>query len=208
MRRFRRARRAHGDRGVTLVGYALILSLMVITASGGIFFFQEVSEAEVNKQADCVSMRPPPTTCQIRTVAPPTTSGGGGGGGGGGGTPIPTPVTVSVPSSAVTPILVLAWGGEVEFSVVDDLGAPVEGAIVRVTVKTQFSTDVEVCDTDAAGLCPINRIMIGTDLFVDMQVEEFGGGDGDQLLELTNSVVTRLHRDGTLEYDPPGGPFA
>jgi Flp pilus assembly pilin Flp len=64
------------DGGATLVEYALIVALVVAASSGAIQFLTDQSEAEVATQADCVSTRPPPPSCQPRavTTAPPASS--------------------------------------------------------------------------------------------------------------------------------------
>lgn len=51
------------DRGATLVEYALVLALLVVGSMGVINLLQASAENEVNNQADCVSMRPPPPEC-------------------------------------------------------------------------------------------------------------------------------------------------
>jgi len=69
------------DRGAVLVEYALVLGLLLVGSFGTIQVLEQRSDDEVNRQADCISTRPPPPSCQPRTVTtlppssvPPTTT--------------------------------------------------------------------------------------------------------------------------------------
>jgi len=69
-RRSRIGRPDLGERGATLVEYALIMALVVFAAVASIEFLTDRSDREVNNQADCVSMRPPPPSCQVGAIPP------------------------------------------------------------------------------------------------------------------------------------------
>jgi hypothetical protein len=59
------------DRGAVLVEYALVLGLLLVGSFGTIQVLEQRSDDEVNHQADCISTRPPPPSCQPRTVTTP-----------------------------------------------------------------------------------------------------------------------------------------
>lgn len=60
--------RSRDERGATLVEYALVLALLIGGIWGAIELLGRQGKAEVVNQAECVSMRPPPATCQPRSV--------------------------------------------------------------------------------------------------------------------------------------------
>lgn len=171
------AARMRGSLGVTLVEYALIVALVVIPAIPAVNWLSKTGRSEVASQKDCVSKRPPPTSCQSRvatttTTADPSTSS----------TSIPTSgSTVEPPSSsssssssstssssttsttAPPPNKATAVGkklsstsGQVTVTVKQDAGAPAPGSIVEVTWS--FAEDLsqmfyDECVTDASGVC-------------------------------------------------------
>lgn len=105
------ARRSPTERGATLVEYALVVALLVVGAIGAIQFLQREGSAEVAAQADCVSTRPPPPSCQIRAVttsttrdpsSPTTTTGGSGGTGNPNPDEEPDPGSTTSTTSATT----------------------------------------------------------------------------------------------------------
>lgn len=69
----RSRRRLRADVGATFVEYALVFVVMVVGSLGIAQFLTNWGSSEVASQADCVSQRPPPPSCQVR-VATPTTS--------------------------------------------------------------------------------------------------------------------------------------
>lgn len=60
-----------GDRGATLVEYALVLSFLVLAGIGAVNLLDSGARREVGNQEDCVSRRPPPPSCQLPAVPPP-----------------------------------------------------------------------------------------------------------------------------------------
>ncbi|MEJ5254441.1 MAG: hypothetical protein WHS89_03755 [Acidimicrobiales bacterium] len=94
MRDERDHKRFWRDVGASAAEYALIFAVLV---AGTVGAFEQVSKAtrsEVNNQADCVSTRPPPPSCNFRESRPTTTTTA----------PPPTtvPPTVTVTSSTTT----------------------------------------------------------------------------------------------------------
>jgi hypothetical protein len=72
-RRGRTRLRRLGDRGATMVEYALVVALIVSVSATAIQGLTDASEDEVANEMDCVSTRPPPPSCQLRSVATTTT---------------------------------------------------------------------------------------------------------------------------------------
>lgn len=69
-----RAARRRSSSGATLVEYAFVLSLLAIAIIPVLGMMEDTSRDEVANEFDCVSERPPPTTCQQRALAVTTTS--------------------------------------------------------------------------------------------------------------------------------------
>lgn len=61
------------ERGATLVEYSLILAVVVVVAVGAIQYMSDRGSDEVVSEADCVSTRPPPESCQRAAVTTVTT---------------------------------------------------------------------------------------------------------------------------------------
>ncbi len=162
--RDRPIRRVAGQRGAALVEYALAVSLLVVASIGAVQFLEDETAAEVDNQADCLSTRPPPTTCQ----AEPLVAAGGNnqassGPGGGGGTPASSPAAIG---STVT-VATAPAGARYDIVVGVDLfedpaeTVPLEGVVMTAQVTiTQSSVPSRIgqffyvdCVTDAAGHC-------------------------------------------------------
>lgn len=171
------AQRMRGSLGVTLVEYALIVALVVVPAIPAVNWLSKTGRSEVASQKDCVSKRPPPTSCQSRvatttTTADPSTSS----------TSIPTSgSTVEPPSSsssssssstsssstssttAPPPNKATATGrkvsstvGEATIVVKTDGGTPAPGSLVEVTwsfAEDPSQSFFDECVTDATGTC-------------------------------------------------------
>lgn len=85
----RRRSRLRGSIGATLVEYSLIVALVVVPSIGAMNYLTGKAKNETNNQADCISTRPPPPSCQVRPLTTTTTD--------------PSVSTVStVPPSSVT----------------------------------------------------------------------------------------------------------
>lgn len=73
--------RIRGAVGATLVEYSLVVAVLLVPSVAAISWLTTQSGKETNAQADCVSMRPPPVSCQAKsittttsTTAPPPTT--------------------------------------------------------------------------------------------------------------------------------------
>lgn len=159
------SRRARSDRGATLVEYALGLSLFVLVISASATVLGDAGSSEVDNQAMCVSERPPPPECLVRTVTTTTTVPTGPGG------PSTTVVTPPGPPPAVP--TTAQWSDQtvtgapgdwraqatIGLNLTDD-GTPLEGAQVRVRVTLTDPPSGTVffltCTTDAAGRCNVS----------------------------------------------------
>ncbi len=65
-------RRLRGSVGATLVEYSLIIALVSVPSIGAVNFLTKQAKNETNNQADCISTRPPPASCQVRPVTTTT----------------------------------------------------------------------------------------------------------------------------------------
>lgn len=167
-------RHLRGDaasRGATLVEYALVFALVMVTALGAAQFLQDESQNEIDNQAECVSMRPPPPGCLLTAITTTTTL-----------VPPSIPVTTVPPPAPSAPIVRPAGAArastdpaprwiELDVSVMveqpPDFGggeAPVAGAIVRGEVRLVDPLDPAVylpdtffvnCTTGAGGQCTL-----------------------------------------------------
>ncbi len=72
-----RRRGLFGDRGATLTEYALGFALIVVATLPAVQWLNTEAGNETNNQAECVSMRPPPESCQVRAAIPPPPDPGG-----------------------------------------------------------------------------------------------------------------------------------
>lgn len=146
-----------------LVEYALVLALLLLGSVGAIRFLEGEMAQEVDDEAECMSMRPPPPGCQPQPVTTSTTVSGPT-------TTNPTTTTV-VPTASLTwensrsePVGPDLWDAVTEPEVTapdgDGLRQPVLGATVRVeAVVTQpppESTPFFLsCVTDETGRCEL-----------------------------------------------------
>jgi hypothetical protein len=161
MRDGSRRRRLGADRGAVLVEYAVVLSLLLVSSFGVIQLLDDKSRAEVNHQADCISTRPPPPSCQPRTVTtlppssiPPTSASTIA-------PPTGTSGTASVSNARIEDQAGGIWDAvtDVLFQTDGDPAIPYAGATVRVRVTitappnpTPFFVD---CVTGADGTCEL-----------------------------------------------------
>ncbi len=158
-----RNRRAHRDRGVAVVEYALVISLLVLAGLGSARFLEDETGKEVDNQANCLSTRPPPVSCQTE---PLVINGGNNqassGPGGGGGTPASSPAVLGpnpppVATAPNGPVYDIVVG----LDLFDDASMPLEGVVMTAQVTiTQSSVPSRIgqffyveCTTDASGHC-------------------------------------------------------
>jgi hypothetical protein len=166
MRRFR------GSGGATLVEYALITSLLVVVSIGAIDYLTDESTEETQQQADCISTRPPPVSCQIPTAAVTTTAPPPGSPPPPPPTPPPPPIPPPPPSGATAgtpppPAPGPAPGSwtitspEITVMSGDDPPFPLSGAVIEFTVEIEDPLNpgswsvvaTGTCTTDASGSC-------------------------------------------------------
>lgn len=178
------------SRGATVIEYALVFALVMITAIGAVQFLEDRSRDEVDNQAECVSMRPPPASCLLTAITTTTTL-------------VPPSITVTTvppppPASPIVRPVGLARASvdpetprwvELDISVnveqAPDLGggeAPVPGAIVRGRVRLVDPLDPAVflpdeffvnCTTGAGGQCTLRFDVPFTDV-TRLQLEVTG----------------------------------
>lgn len=169
--------RLRNDRGATLVEYALVLALIVVGSIGAINLLQSSAETEVNNQADCVSMRPPPAGCGYSPIPEAISF------------PDPgvTPPTMAPPVGEPPPTLVLGVGKkendpngwkitlplQIQTGVIQEPPTDEQPGIAGVEVlaliefadpynPTQFdpqSTWPATCTTDDEGRCEISIVV-------------------------------------------------
>ncbi|MCC5951967.1 MAG: hypothetical protein JJU45_07710 [Acidimicrobiia bacterium] len=63
--------RAFDDRGAALTEYSLVFALLVVLSLGAIQGLTDRADDEATNQAECISKRPPPESCQLRSAVPP-----------------------------------------------------------------------------------------------------------------------------------------
>ncbi len=160
-----RDRRARRDTGVALVEYALVLGLFVIGSLGAIQFLEDETANEVDSQADCISERPPPSSCQPAAATPLDGTGGGAGGDPGGGDPGPTEVAAFQPTTVTaTRGAAPKYTVDVDLTIFDDMAQPLEGELISAQVRITQSTVpgrlgqiyYASCSTDASGKCTMS----------------------------------------------------
>jgi hypothetical protein len=159
--------RCSGDTGATLSEYALGFSVVAVVALISGSYLTSASEEEAQNQADCVSMRPPPTTCLREPVpAPPTSPGPTGSVTSSTATPPPTdppPTTPPPPQGDFTPGTATltrdnvagTWTISWPFTVVDQGNTPVADAEIRGVVTIGPQSYSISCLTDAGGACAL-----------------------------------------------------
>lgn len=150
-------------RGASLVEYALVLALLVVASLGSIRYLEDETGKEVDNQANCISDRPPPPSCQLPAAVPgpdPGNPGGEGDPGAGG----PTSAIANISTPTVTPQPPQPGGKypvEVVLVLTDETAAPIPDEIVTAqVVVTQASSRSRVgdffyvdCTTTADGTC-------------------------------------------------------
>lgn len=162
-------RARHGFRGaraVALVEYAIVLGVLVIGMLGVIETLEDETADEVDNQANCISQRPPPPSCQATPLAPTTTTGGSGGptttSAGGSGTTETATIEQSTPPFIATSDLPL-YDVEAAVRIRDDMANLIPGEIVSIQVTITQSIGglrngqfffIE-CVTDDNGICTI-----------------------------------------------------
>lgn len=189
-------RGAFNDRGATLVEYATVSALLLVVSLGALQFVGDSASEQAQSEANCISTRPPPDSCQVPTAALPTST-----------TTVPVsttstssttpstiPSTVPLGSSSFTDVTLSDpdfLGGrtlDVNVSVVDAVGAPVAGAIVTFEIRYSDQDDApydpiipieqKTCTTDVTGTCnpPITF--------------DIPGGEGIQYVEVNVVSIT------------------
>ena len=157
-----------GARGASLTEYALALVVLVVGSIGVFQTLEDNTADEVDNQANCISERPPPVSCQPAALVPLGGGGGGGvGGDPGGGVVAPTrTATIEPPAGAVNrgpgPIydvrVDLVLTDTTESPSTPAAGQPVNAQIVvtspNPTTDGQFF--YESCTTDDNGECSIS----------------------------------------------------
>jgi Flp pilus assembly pilin Flp len=168
-----------GQHGATLVEYALGIALIVVIAIPAVSWLSNNADKETDNQAECISTRPPPASCQVRAAVPPAPGGGGGEEGGEGGEaadpcedadggaipgcvpeeppPPPLPIGASWAGSAGTTGS-LRWV-DVDISLLRSDSTPVEGAQVvlrfEITEPSDLGSFFADCTTNASGECTV-----------------------------------------------------
>lgn len=166
-----RGARGRRQRGATIVEYALALTLLVIGVFAGAKFLERSAAREVNNQADCVSMRPPPppvtdasgevvSGCQVRAVttstsitSAPTTAPAP--------PPPPTPADAGFAGTTTSGSFTTSWSATTTVSVTGG-GTPVEDADVVLRIRLNDtagnptgSTFFGSCTTGGSGTCDV-----------------------------------------------------
>ncbi|WP_436794039.1 hypothetical protein [Actinospongicola halichondriae] len=156
-----RNRRDRRDRGVALVEYALVLAILVVGSLGAIQTLEGNAAAEVDNQANCLSTRPPPSSCARAPLQPTTTTMVG----------QPTTTTPPAPTADVTAFSAEtytpdgdAYSIHLELVVRDDMDVALTGETVTIQwTITAASPSNRVgqffyasCTVDGSGLCVID----------------------------------------------------
>ena len=153
MRRTRVGRRSD-DRGATLVEYALIVSLVVIAATGAISALESSSSDELNNRTPIVGT--PAEQNSLNFGSPSTTLGGATTT-----TVAPPPGAVVVHVSGITGSAQTStagnWVATARITVVDDLGAPVAGISVTGAWAPTTGSATTSCTTDDSGQCNVTQ---------------------------------------------------
>jgi RNA polymerase sigma factor (sigma-70 family) len=110
----------------------------------------------------------------------------------------PLPHVTLVKGEATLAIVLAAPEGQIAGTVVDDTGAPVPDAAVRVTTGTHFSDNLDVAVTDASGHFAIQRLAPGT-----YQISATARDGSSRIVPGvtagTKDVTIALDRAGTIE---------
>jgi Flp pilus assembly pilin Flp len=170
--------RCRGHRGATLVEYALGIALVVVVAIPAVNWLSGNADKETNNQAECISTRPPPASCQVRAAVPPAPDGGDDEGGEGGEAADPCEdadggaIPGCVPEEPPPPPLPIGatWAGragttgsqrwvEVDIGLSRSDSTPVAGAQVvlrfEITEPSDLGSFFGDCTTNSAGVCTV-----------------------------------------------------
>lgn len=149
--------------GVTGVEYALVVSLVLVGSIGAIETLGDNSRDEVNNQANCVSSRPPPVSCQLEPLVTTTTNS----------IPVtmttaPTTSSTSTTTTVVNPSTVTitnavsvrtgpsSWNAQATVTVLGPSGTPIAGAVIEVEVFVDNQGPFFLsCVTNASGSCQL-----------------------------------------------------
>ena len=147
-----------------MVEYALVIALLVTATVGSIRYLEDETGKEVDNQANCISERPPPPSCQVPAAAPDPDPANppGGVGDPGSGSPATAIADISTPvlgPQAPTPTGV--YPIEVSVTLTDEFSAPIADQIVTAqVVVTQAGSASRIgdffyvdCTTAADGSC-------------------------------------------------------
>jgi hypothetical protein len=165
-----------------MVEYALVVALIVSVSATAIQGLTDASEDEVANEMDCVSTRPPPPSCQLRSVATTTTDPSATTS-----SSIPPTTTSSTTTTTAPPPSIMTWSGVATVvgtqwmaeatPVITQDGQPVEGATVRVRVSITNPflpiTEEISCVTDSSGTCVLSYTVPEDDLGVEISQIRF-----------------------------------
>lgn len=144
-----RSSRRAGDRGATLVEYALMVSLIALVCAAGIGTFEEESSARLSDKAQNAGA---PDVGAVFTPVPPgsvppgstTTT-----------PPAPPPPDAATAALAATATDKNQWSATVTVEIRDGGGAIVPGALVEVIWNHGDGQTDMSCATDSDGQCPM-----------------------------------------------------
>ena len=154
-----------GARGASLTEYALALVVLVVGSIGVFQTLEDNTADEVDKQANCISQRPPPLSCQPAALVPLGGGGGGGvGGDPGGGVIAPTRTgTIAPPTGEITRDAGPVYDVRVDLALTDDSEVPpapapdtfINGRVTLVSANptTNGQFYYVSCTTDTDGEC-------------------------------------------------------
>jgi hypothetical protein len=151
-----------------MVEYALGIALLIVAGLVAFNFLNQAADEQATAQADCISMRPPPTTCVRQPVPAPTTSTPSGSATSST-TISPSPTvapttttTVPPPESTLTAGAATVangaggtWQVSAPVTVVDDDDNPVAGATIVGRVLIGRQPVLTECTTGADGTCSL-----------------------------------------------------
>jgi hypothetical protein len=169
-----------------MVEYALGFALLIVAGIVAFNFLDSAADQQANAQADCISMRPPPTSC-VRTPVPAPTTSAPSGSATTSSTLSPSPTdptttttTTPPPESSLTAGAATVangaggtWQVSAPVTVRDDQGNPVAGATIAGRVLVGRQPVLTECTTAADGTCSLALTDIPGDVTeVSMSVVE------------------------------------
>jgi hypothetical protein len=132
------------------VEYALALALLVVACIGSLQYLEDETGEEVDNQAECISTRPPPPSCQIPAAAPAPDPSNPSGVSGDPGSGSPATAVANISTPVVGPQAPTPSGTydiDVTVNLTDDTAAPIQGQIVTAqVVVTQATSATRVGD--------------------------------------------------------------